>query len=198
MTDRARRRRRPQRPQRLAAPVAFPRGPQLYQQPEGYPKRIGGPGDKPEDFPGSGAEWPIYWACWPALGLPGSARDTAPDYRGFPDAFAFQDPFEGGRIGGPGGQVFDFVFYPSRFGPGRIVRVQTEQWHYQAGNTKQVTDALLLTRAAKFYPVTDIFDFDYMGDETGAAAVKTLKRALAGEIFLNPITAGVTRRGGYS
>lgn len=194
MTDRSRR--RPQRPPILPAPPAFPRGPRLFQNPKGYPLRQGGPGEQPEGFPGSTPEWRLYWSAWPVFGLNGSARDQQ-EFRGYPDVFAFQDPFEGGRMGGPGGQVFDFVFYPSRFGLARVIRVQTEQWHYQADSEKQANDALLLGRAAQFYPVTDVYDFDLMQDDTGAQAIKTLKRALAGEIFENPITSGVTRRGGY-
>jgi hypothetical protein len=180
----------------MPSPPAFPRGERIYQNPKGYPLRQGGPGIQPDWFPGSTPEWYLFWGCWPVFGLTGSARDRQFE-RGYPDVFAYQDPFEGGRIGGAGGQVFDFVFYPSRFGPGRIVRVQTEQWHYQAEAEKQVNDAILLTRAAVHYPVTDVFDFDIMQDPTGAQVIKTLKRALAGELFDNPITSGVTRRGGY-
>ena len=187
-------RRRPVRPPRLPNVPSLPRGPKLYQQPKGYPLRYGGMGPAPGEFPGTEPEWRAYYACWRIFDVPGDPQDSGPDYWGAPGIFAFQDPFEGGRIGGPGGQVFDFVVYTTSQGTAIIFRVQTEYFHYQADNRKQVSDALLLARASRFYQVIDVYDYELMADETGEAAVVTIKRALSGQRAQNPLTAGVTRR----
>lgn len=189
-------RRRPQRPPLAPTPPAMPRGPRLYAPEKGGTKRNNVFVEVPGDFPGTVPEWRVYCASFKAYNIDADPRDypSAPDYRGWEGAFAYQDPFEGGRIGGPGGQVFDFVYYSTPRGVAMVVRVQTEYFHYLADNRKQASDAYLLTRASRFYEVRDIYDFEVMADDTGEAAVMALKNLLAGNTNENPLTANVARR----
>jgi len=172
----------------------MPRGPKLYQPPKGGPERQSGPGDPPPGFINSAnsvPEWRCYWAAFKALKIDADPRQ--PPFEGYPGRFAYQDPFEGGRHG-PGGQVFDFVFYSTRRGTPMIVRVQTDHFHYNADVQKQALDAYLLTRAARFYEIRDIYDYQLMADDTGESAVIALKNVLAGNDTENPLTANVARR----
>lgn len=189
-------RRRPQRPPLPASAPARPRGPRLYAPTKGGTKRNNVFVDVPDDFPGSVPEWRVYCAAFKAYNIDADPRDypSAPDYRGVEGQFSYQDPFEGGRIGGAGGQVFDFVFYSTRHGVAMVVRVQGSYWHTERGNKQQVNDALLLTRASRYYEVRDIYDYEVMADDTGEAAVMTLKNLLAGNEGENPITANVARQ----
>ena len=75
-----------------------------------------------------------------------------------------------------------------------VIRVQGSYWHTDRGNRQQVNDAYLLTRASRFYEVQDIYDYEVMADDTGEAAVQTLKERLAGNVAENPMTANVARR----
>lgn len=184
-------RRRPQRPPRLPSSPSMPRGPKLYQPPKGWPKRNNIFVDVPGDFTGSLPEWRVYCALWVDLNLPGSPRDSGPNYYGYPEAFAYQDPFEGGRMGGPGGQVFDFTVYFTPRGESLVIRVQGSYWHYQADADKQARDFQLLTRGAQFYRIEDIWDYEVMADDTGEAAVKVVKSILLGYRSQSPITSGI-------
>lgn len=189
-------RRRPQRPPLPASAPARPRGPRLYQPTKGGTKRNNVFVDVPDDWPGTVPEWRVYAASFKAYNIQADPRDypSAPGYRGWEGAFAYQDPFEGGRIGGAGGQVFDFVYYSTPRGIAMVIRVQGSYWHTDRGNRQQVNDAYLLTRASRFYEVQDIYDYEVMADDTGEAAVQTLKERLAGNVAENPMTANVARR----
>jgi len=184
-------RRRPVRPPRLPGPPSLPRGPKLYQQPKGWPKRQNVFVDIPGTFTGSAPEWRAYCSLWINLNLPGSPRNSGPDFRGYPHAFAYQDPFEGGRIGGPGGQVFDFTVFFTPKGQPLVIRVQGSYWHYGADAEKQARDFNLLTRAAQFYRIEDVWDYELMADDTGESAVKVIKAILLGFRSQSPITAGI-------
>jgi hypothetical protein len=189
-------RRRPVRPPITPSPPAMPRGPRLYQPEKGGTKRNNVFVDVPDDWPGTDPEWRVYAASFKALNIPGDPRDypSAPAYRGIEGVFAYQDPFEGGRIGGAGGQVFDFVYYSTPRGVAMVIRVQGSYWHTERSNKQQVTDAYLMTRASRFYEVQDIYDYEVMADDTGEAAVMTLKERLAGNTSENPMTANVARK----
>lgn len=148
------------------------------------------------DWPGSLPEWRVYCGIWKARQIDGDPRNppSAPGYRGYPGVFAYQDPFEGGRIGGPGGQVFDFTIFNTDQGEAVVIRVQGYYWHTQNDAELQARDALLLARASAFYRVVDVYDYEVMADDTGEAAVIAVKNALSGVIGSNPITAGLNRR----
>jgi very-short-patch-repair endonuclease len=77
-------------------------------------------GEVPPDFPGSTAEWAIYWAL--------NIMNIQ---------FEYQVPLFGGRLQA-GGVIADFVI-PSHM---LVIRVQGEHWHYEMGMEVVNMDAI--------------------------------------------------------
>lgn len=169
---------------RLRTPPAIPTGPRMYRPPrmKGY---IGGPGQPPPGFvvgQTSGSEWVIYWAMAKVFGEPADPRQ--PPYFGAPGTWGFQ---VGGRQQGQ--SVIDFVVYPNprsrnlRY----AFRIQTEYFHNYADSDVQAYDMMQMWRLSEYNVVIDLYDYEFMYDQTGQAAIILIKRALAGETW-SPVT----------
>ena len=179
----------------LRAFPALPRGPRLYKEPKfhGY---VGSWMTPPPGFVNgnnSMYEWMIYKAIAYVLGYP--EHPEHPPFIGFPGLWSYQKAFDQGRHM-PGGSVIDFMIY----GGGRNnggdmgIRVQTEFFHIFTDSVKHTYDELQRWRLAQFMTVIDLFDQDFAFDPTGQAAVKLIKRALAGEYSPDPLSTGTAQR----
>jgi hypothetical protein len=172
----------------------FPKGPKFLQQQQGT-DRVSGPGAPPPGFitpTNSISEWVIYWALAKVIGFPADPR-VGP-FVGWPGLWTYQSPFEGGRAAG-GGQVIDFVV----FGPAGVVgataiRIQTERYHILTDSAKQMTDFILAQRLAGIFRVVDLYEQDYIRDQSGQAAIVTLKQGLFGGAASSPLRAGRAHR----
>lgn len=183
------------RPPRLRSFPVMPTGPRFLDFPDDFGKEFRGPGEPPPGFlnyTNSYSEWVIYWALSKVIGVPKDPRQ--PPYEGYPGSWTYQRPFEGGRIAG--GQVVDFLIEdPSATAGGAIaLRIQTERYHIFTDAAKQAVDRMLLTRLSGRYRVVDIYEQDFISDESGQAAVLETKRALYGGATSNPLRTGQARR----
>lgn len=173
----------------------FPRGRQEYKYTLDLDVR-GGPGEPPPGFlvaTNSLTEWYVYWACFKALSIPSDPRTSGPPFMGVPGFFTYQTPMQGGRTL-PGGSVPDFVIERTATGVPVIMRVVTEYWHIYTSVAKQVSDMLQKQRLEDEVDVIDIYDYTFMHDRTGQAAVQVVKGA-AGLIEMpDPFRAGTARR----
>lgn len=117
----------------------------------------------------------IYWALTKILGPEGSD-------------WAYQQSVLGGRHG-PGGAVVDFVVYYRAIALG--IRVQTYRYHIAAGPAKQAYDNdQILSISTLNIRVYDIYEQDFIFDDSGQAAIKVCLDVLNGNYAENPITAG--------
>lgn len=183
------------RPPRLRSFPVMPTGPRLLDFPKDFGKEYRGAGEPPPGFltyTNSYSEWVIYWALSKVLGVPKDPRQ--PPFVGWPGMWTYQRPFEGGRIAG--GQVVDFLIDdPSATSTGAIaLRITTERYHIFTDAAKQATDRILLARLSGRYRVVDIYEQDFISDESGQAAVLEVKRALFGGATSNPLRTGQARR----
>ena len=139
---------------------------------------ISGPGDAPAGFVGgttSLSEWYIYWALLQILGPEG-------------DSWAYQESFLGGRHM-PGGAVVDFIVYQGNVELG--LRIQTFYYHLAAGSFKQSTDfeqRIALTGGGLL--IIDVYEQDFINDNTGKAVLHVVREALAGIEHYNPRAQG--------
>lgn len=96
----------------------------------------------PAEWPGSGAEWAVYWAL-----------------QGLREEFQYQVPLLGGRVEA-GGTVVDF-FLPQYL---LIIRVQGVHWHYEINSARARDDILKLALESKGFEVIDIDEDDALRD----------------------------------
>lgn len=182
------------RPIPLRSFPVLPEGPELYQQAEGIGLHSG-PGEPPAGFltyTNSATEWMVYWALAKIIGQPKDPRQ--PPYIGWPGAWTYQRPFEGGRHTA-GGQVVDFLVYHPATSSGAIaLRIQTERFHIMTDAAKQAKDRALLIRLSGQFRVVDLYEQDFVNDPSGQAVVIETKRALYGGSTSNPIRTGRARR----
>lgn len=169
-----------QRPAKLPAlrnlPVIHGLGPEVLGLRHPVARIGDGPGDPPPGFVGattSKSEWLIYWAMARIFNDP-------PDPR--------RPPFFGGRDWGyqlatgeyvrqRGSSVIDFVFYANTM---RIaIRIQTQRFHDAAGALKQGYDRIqVAVLESQGWRVQDLYEDDFIRDESGQAAVIVTKEAL--------------------
>jgi hypothetical protein len=114
-----------------------------------------------------------------------------PPFQGYANVFGYQ---VGSRQ--QGGSVADFIVYSPRraFGQNMIFRIQTEFFHVYTDSARQAYDTQQAWRLNEFGTVIDIYDYEFMEDPRGSAAVALLKRGLAGETYSPPGSTGVARR----
>lgn len=171
-------------PQRRFGPAIF----KLNSKPE----RLGkGPGEPPVGLVTqwtSITEWYVYWAMAKVLGTPSDPRK--PPFTGGVN-WQYQKALDGGRQL-RGGQVLDFVVFNGTQSIG--IRVETERYHIFTSAQKQAEDFYQRTHSSGVDIVISIFDQDFMGDPTGAAACKVVAEALKGQQPANPIRYGTARR----
>jgi hypothetical protein len=139
-----------------------------------------GPGEPPEGFVGgttSKTEWYVWWAleklCTP-LGI----------------EFTYQSSYAGGRHL-PGGAVVDFVIFMPLYEI--LLRVQTFRFHFTLGSEKQQYDVeqkIELTDMNQGQVVVDIYEQDFIDDETGYKVLKVCREALNLQEEPNPLASG--------
>jgi hypothetical protein len=175
----------------IRVPAAMPRGPRLYDI---KTEHAGGPGEVPAGFLGnrnSAVEWLAYWGLAKAFTNPVDPRQ-GPFDGGYPD-WTYQEPDQAGA--GLRGSVVDFVVYnPGRGARPIAIRVQTEHFHLFTDAETQAYDSVQRTQLEQYADVIDVYDYDLVGDPTGAKSVVTMKRAAALLESANPITAGTAIR----
>jgi hypothetical protein len=173
---------------RLRTPPAIPTGPRMYRAPR-FKGFKGGPGEPPAGFvtgQTSASEWVIYWAMAKVFGEPQDPRQGP--FFGFPGVWGYQ---VGGREQGQA--VIDFVVYPNRRSRNLRYgfRVQTEYFHNYADSKTQAYDLMQLWHLSDYNVVVDLYDYEFMYDLRGSAAIILIKRALNGELW-SPVTNNST------
>lgn len=155
----------------------------MYRPPRFHGYR-GGPGEPPPGFvigQTSKTEWFIYWAMSKIFGEPVDPR-VGP-FIGAVGVWGYQ---VGGRQRGQA--VIDFVVFPQKKSRGLRYgfRIQTEYFHNFADAETQAYDLMQLSRLSEFNVVVDLYDYEFVEDITGQAAIILIKRGLNGELFSPP------------
>lgn len=143
------------------------------------PEVVGGPGDPPVGFIGgtnSLSEWYFYWAMEKILGPEGIN-------------WVYQDPWMGGRQQ-QGGAVVDFVIR-SRLGRRIGIRIQTYRFHFNTDAFQQARDEEQLRALhGPDFIVIDIFEQQFIDDDTGQAAISLVLEAWNERQRPNPLATG--------
>ena len=180
----------PPRPPRPTGPTVFPRGPALLGLGQ---KRheISGPGIAPAEFllPSTSAyEWVWYWASAKWYHDPPDPR--MPPFSGARSGvWEYQIPTDPGDPRSAGGSISDFLYHePSG---DVIVRIDTWYFHTTAGPEKQAKDIWQTIHAGGLNTrVERVYDFQFIHDPSGKAAIEALRSALAGEGIIGPGSGG--------
>jgi hypothetical protein len=175
----------PPRPRTFAK---LPRGPEAYRP---NTARVAGPGAPPPGFvraTTSATEWFVYWALARIFGNPTDPRVGPPFLGGWPDWTYQQGAGSAGARSKP-----DFTVY--RNGAQVYLRVQTEYRHIYADAEKQAYDRLQFLSQSKVASVIDLFDYLFVNDPSGQAAIVVCKQALGLIQIPDPIVAGTAKRG---
>jgi hypothetical protein len=141
----------------------------------------GGPGLAPDGFIGgtnSQSEWYFYWACLQVIGPEG-------------DKWGYQQSFLGGRHI-PGGAVVDFVIYQNEYTIG--IRIQTFFFHLGSVDQsyKQADDLEQRIRLeANGLRVVDVYEQNFIHDESGKAAIREVVMAMELAEQWNPLASGL-------
>jgi hypothetical protein len=154
-------------------------GPEVLGLARGPEQQREGPGEPPEGFVGgttSRTEWYVWWAleklCKP-LGI----------------EFTYQSSFSGGRHI-PGGSVVDFVIFMPLYEI--LLRVQTYRFHFVLGSDKQQYDVEQKIELSDNIGtvVVDIYEQDFIDDETGRKVLAVVRDALNLHERPNPLATG--------
>ena len=175
------------RPPRLRRPPVAARGPRSVQA-----RRIhtGGPGQPPEGFilpTNSRSEWIWYWASMRVLDPDRDPRQ--PPFTGG-RLWRYQSPQLGGYVRALGSAVVDFLYFTSV--PAVVVRIVTYYWHLAAPSSQQGHDRIQLVNLADQFHVVDVYEQEFIGDETGESAVLLVKETLGLMRRTDPLAAGTT------
>lgn len=177
---------------KLRRPTAQPTGPRHLRL--NAPERVmGGPGVAPPGFLNSinsNSEWIVYWALAKIFGNPSNPR-IGPFTGGAPD-WSYQAAYDGGSRN-VGGSVVDFIIYTARVPIG--IRLVTEYYHLFTNRRKQVQDEMQKLALEGAVDVVDVYDYDFINDPSGEAAIRVVKLAIGQMERPNPILAGVALRG---
>ena len=89
--------------------------------------------------------------------------------------------------------MIDFVVYPNKKSRNLryAFRVQTEYFHNYADSETQAYDLMQLWRLSDYNVVVDLYDYEFLYDLRGSAAIILIKRALNGELW-SPVTNNST------
>lgn len=178
----------------IPKPPVVKRGPKLYEYGKDH-GHTGGPGDPPPGFvtiKTTATEWPIYWALAKVLGTPAADKIRTGPFRGGPPAWQYQNYLD---LGGLKSSNFDFVVWQTNpYTSPVAIRVQTEFFHSFTTNAKHQYDVLHRLRAEENFDVVDIWDYLYLGDESGQAAILAVKNALQLIEPPSPIYSHAVRR----
>lgn len=173
---------------RLRRLPTLPRGPRELQSFRRAERRGQGPGEPPPDFvtnTTSKSEWWFYWGMSKALGDPQDPRQGP--YFGGRD-WDYQRIYENAGAGALATASVDFIYY----GPWERIGIRIQTFRYHIGTTPEQKgyDALQSARLGKIMRVVDVFEQDFILDETGQAVVIAAKQALGLLQSLNPLASG--------
>lgn len=182
----------------ILKPETVKRGPRLYEFGKDH-GHTGGPGDPPPGFvtiKTTATEWPIYWALAKVFGSPAADKIRRGPFLGGPPWWSYQSYVD---VGGLKDTNYDFmVFQPNPYSQPVAIRIQTEGYHNFVPNAKHQYDVLHRARGEERFDVVDIYDYLYLGDESGTAAILAVKCALQLIEPPNPVyTHGVQRTKSY-
>lgn len=175
-------------------PTAIPLGPRAYRVTHKNSYRLSGPGLAPPGFitqQQTASEWVWYWASMKVL-------DPEKDPR--------QGPYYGGDLWDYQRQTLDQIkgqhskalstnidfFYRLAY-PGLAVRIQTYRYHLATTSYKQAYDEAQQIRELGAFDEVDVYEQEFLSDETGQAAILRLKTVLGLINVSDPLTAGTTR-----
>lgn len=155
-------------------------GPSVLGISQGAVQSGSGPGEPPEGFVGgttSRTEWYVWWALDKILKPAGIE-------------FSYQSSFQGGRHV-PGGSVVDFVIYMPLYEI--LLRVQTYRFHFALGSDKQSYDMEQKIELSdnEGVIVVDIYEQDFIDDETGGKVLQVCNEAINGVERSNPLATGM-------
>jgi hypothetical protein len=181
----------PPRPPRPSGPPRFPRGPALLGL--GHRRSdVGGPGIAPAEFillaDASAYEWIWYWASAKWFHDPPDPR--RPPFTGARSGvWQYQQATEPGDPRAEGNSISDFLYHlPTG---DMIVRIDTWYFHTTAGPQKQAQDVWQTIHAGGLNTrVERVYDFQFVGDGSGKAAIAALRQAIAGEGVIGPGSGG--------
>jgi hypothetical protein len=175
-------------------PTAIPLGPRAYRVTHKHSFRLSGPGLAPAGFvtqQHTASEWVWYWASMTIL-------DPLRDPR--------QPPFFGGLNWDYQKQTLDQIagqhskalstnidFFYRLSWPGLAVRIQTYRYHLATTSIKQAYDQAQELRELGSFDEIDVYEQEFLGDETGQAAIIRLKQVLGLINTADPLMAGTTR-----
>jgi hypothetical protein len=169
-------------------------GPRLYKLSQ-EPMRYGPPGAPPPGFvtaKTSASEWPIYWALAQVFKVPPPEGLRQFPYVGGPPIWTYQAFADAGAERETN---IDFVIWGSFQNALPVaIRIQTEFFHNFAMIDTQIYDVTQRERLSNGFYVVDIYDFDFLRDTTGEAAVIAVKRAMGMIERPNPIRSGAVQR----
>ena len=164
----------------------MPTGSSILALGQQVPKIGGGPGAAPQGFIGgttSLSEWYIYWALEQVRGPEGEVG-----------RWDYQSSQQGGRHI-VGGSVLDFLLYEDDYQIG--IRIQTFYFHLAStdGSYKQSSDLeqkVRLQGGTDLY-IVDVYEQNYIHDESGEAAKREVIRAMSLIEEYNPRSVGAVR-----
>jgi hypothetical protein len=178
----------------IPRPPVVKRGPKAYQYGKEQ-KHTGGPGDPPAGFvtvKTTATEWPVYWGLAKIFGAPAADQIRTGPFRGGPPFWEYQAYLD---LGGIKKSNYDFIIWqPNVYGAPVVIRVQTEWQHSFTNSAKHRYDAFHRARAEENFDVVDLYDYLFLGDESGQAVIQLLKSALQLIEPPNPIYAHSVQR----
>lgn len=181
----------PKRPPKLKTITAIPRGPREFTH---KVIRKTGPGEIPDGFLGnrnSAVEWPPYWALAKIFNNPVNPR-IGPFDGGWPE-WTYQKTSPLGT--GIEGSIIDFVVWePGVIGKPVAFRIQTEHYHLFVSSQKHAYDTIQRERLLDSMDVVEIYDQDFLWDETGQAIIVLMKQGIGLLENQNPVVAGTAIR----
>ncbi len=175
----------------LARPTLFPQGPRVLGLGVRKSRGTGGPGLKPEKFPGTQPEWVWYFASARYHKDPKDAR-VGPYVGGLEGKWQFADPIAAGVTSARevGGTTPDFIYFAPTGEV--IVRIEGFYWHTSAPPAQQARDLYVsLNIGTTATRVETVEDAEIMHDPTGAAAVAVLADILAHRSRVGAIRGGI-------
>lgn len=178
----------------LRKPTAISRGPRVYQLGK-KPVALGPPGAVPAGFvtaKTSASEWPIYWALARITGYPDAEDVRKFPFVGGPPIWEYQAFVDAGSD--KQNNVDFMVWGPFRDATPVAIRIQTEFFHNFAQIGQQFYDITTRDRLENGMEVHDIYDYSYLRDESGAAAIIEVKKAMGLIGGGREITRGTVQR----
>lgn len=166
-----------------------PTGSRLFNR---KPVRVSGPGAPPVGFVGaknSASEWFIYWALAKIFGVPRDPR--LPPFSGAEDdTWRYQSYQRAATLSGRTNIDFTVNYRGERVG----IRIESERYHIFVNPIQAAYDREAIYMTSARNRIVNLYEQDFIGDPTGAAAIVLVKEALRGEQRPDPRSAGSARR----